>query len=180
MTEWQSLKPENGLLSDSAIVALILPSSVLVITTLLFNQSPWYVIALILLLDFSICALFVLMAYYLNRVLRYRISEAAIEVRGVRKWLAYEKQSIQVVKIEAVNINLYWGVRIGLAGFSGMAHGRYQTEAGFVQFHGYTGAAESVVLVRETGEAVVMTPQNLEEFLVRLLELGYPLSQSHF
>jgi hypothetical protein len=176
MTEWQSLKPENGLLSDSAIVALILPSSVLVSIMLLFSGEPWYVIASLLLLDFLVCALFVLMAYYLNHVLRYRVSEAAIEVRGIRRWLVYEKQSIQAIKVAAVNINLYWGMRIGLAGFSGMAHGRYQTEAlRFVQFHGYTGAAQSVVLVRETGEAVVLTPKDLEAFLGQLLELGYPV-----
>jgi hypothetical protein len=175
--EWPSLKPENGFLSDSALIALILPGSVLVSITLSFNQAPLYVIALILLLDFFICALFVLMAFYLNRVLRYRISETAIEVCGVRRWLVYEKEAIQAVKIATVKPDLYWGVRIGLGVFSGMAHGRYQIDAlGFVQFHGYTGAEKSVMLLREMDTPIVLTPQNLEDFLATLLELSYPVS----
>jgi hypothetical protein len=174
--EWLPERPVNGLLSDAAIIFLIVPGSILSWILLLNSSAPWYVFVLIAGIDLTICTLFVLMALYLNRYLRYRISEVGIEVRAMRGWILYPREEISQVRLESLEVNPFVGLKLGLGGLSGMLHGRYMEKSlGWVQFHGYSQGSRGMILFRKQAIPVILTPERIDDFLAYLLALEYPL-----
>jgi Bacterial PH domain len=178
--EWLPERPQNGFLSDAAIIALILPGSILSFTLMLGSAAPWYTFLLIIFMDITIGSLILLMALFLNRWLRYRISDESIEVRGIMGWLKYSKQDIEKAALSGVEVNPYLGQKIGLGGFSGMVHGRFTDQKlGWVQVHGFSQVKQAVIFYRHKAIPVILTPEKSEDFLVHLLALDYPVQLAY-
>ena len=171
--EWPSVRPENGFLSDLALLALILPG-VLLAHFLLFaeNATPAERL-LVLSIDLLVVTLIVLLALFLNRWLRYRLGAEGVAVFDVGGWFNVHPQDVAGVKIVTFSANP-WGYKVGLNGLSGMVYGIFGTEAlGRVHLYGYAYAGRGVLLERPEGKPFLLTPSELEDFLAHLYALGY-------
>ena len=171
--EWLPQRPERGLFNDSALLVLIIPGTLLTLTVALGQRLPVRDLLLVTLIDGAAIAFVLLYARYLNRLLRYRLSERAVEVRGLRGWFGYPRAAIKEVRLEPTfEVDLY-GNRWGLNSISGMALGKFRVDPfGWAQFHGYAGAGEAVCFKLEDRE-VFLTPEQPHDFLAHLLAFRY-------
>lgn len=173
MTEaWPSLKPINGLLSDLALLALILPGIFLAHFVLFAEDAPWAARLLVLSLDLSVVTLIVLLALFLNRWLRYRLSSHGIEIFGVGGWFGLPPQSVTGARLVTFSANP-WGYKAGINGLSGMVYGVFDTDLGKAHLYGYAYAGCGVLLERPDDKPVLLTPAKPKTFLDRLYALGY-------
>ena len=166
-------RPERGLFNDSALLIFVVSGSILTVTVSLLSGVSVGEFALVILIDAAAIVLVLLYARYLNRWLRYRISEEEVEVRGLRGWFGYPRDEIEEVRLESTfEVDLY-GNRWGLNSLSGMAHGGFKVEPfGWAQFHGYANATVAVHLSLED-KTVLLTPEQPHDFLAYLLAFGY-------
>ena len=172
---WPSVRPENGLLSDLALLALILPGVFLAHFVLFAENATPAERLLVLSIDLFAVTLIVLLALFLNRWLRYRLGEEGVAVFGVGGWFNVPPQDVASVKVVTFSANPWgWGYKVGLNGLSGMVYGVFGTESyGRVHLYGYAHAGRGVLLERSKGKPVLLTPTELEEFLAHLYALGY-------
>ena len=171
--EWPSVRPENGLLSDLALLALILPGVFLAHFVLFAENATPAERLLVLSIDLLAVTLIVLLALFLNRWLRYRLSEEGVAVFGVGGWFNVHPQDVAGVKVVTFSANL-WGYKVGLNGLSGMVYGVFGTEShGRVHLYGYAHAGRGVLLERPNDKPILLTPVEPEAFLAHLYALGY-------
>ena len=174
MTEaWPSVHPERGMLNDLALLALILPGIFLAEFAAWAGKATPLERLLIFSIDLIAVTLIILLASFLNRWLRYRLSERGLEVFGVGGWFGVPAQAVTDAKLVTFSANP-WGYKVGLNGFSGMVYGVFGTETfGRVHLYGYAYAERGVLLCRPDGKPVLLTPTEPEEFLAHLYALGY-------
>ena len=174
MTEaWLSVHPEKEILNDLALLALILPGIFLAEFTLWAGKASPLERLLIFSIDLLAVTLIMLLASFLNRWLRYRLSERGLEIFGVRGWFGVPPQAVTNVRLVTFSANP-WGYKVGLNGLSGMVYGVFGTETfGRVHLYGYAYAERGVLLERSGGTPVLLTPTEPEEFLAHLYALGY-------
>ncbi len=174
--EWPSVHPENGFLSDLALLALILPGVFLAHFILWAENAPPAARLLVLSIDLLVVTLIILLALFLNRWLRYRLSEEGVAVFGVGGWFNVPPQDVVGVKVVTFSANP-WGYKVGLNGLSGMGYGVFSTEPhSRVHLYGYAHAGRGVLLERPEGKLILLTPTEPEEFLAHLYALGYGAS----
>lgn len=173
MTEaWPSLRPENGLLSDLALLTLILPSVFLAHFVLFTENASWAARLLVLSLDLLVATAVGLLAFFLNRWLRYRLGEQGVEVFGLGGWFGVPAGKVRETKLVAFSANPWVG-KTSLNGLSGIGYGVFRTSLGRVRLYGYAYAGRGVLLERPPHRPVLLTPAEPERFLDRLYALGY-------
>lgn len=176
--EWQSVHPKNGLLSDLALLALVLPGTFLAHFVLFVDDAPWPAHLLILSVDLFAIVLITLLALFLNRWLCYRFSDEEVAVFGIFGWFEVLQEEVAAVRLVAFTANV-WSYKVGMNALSGMVYGVFKTEPlGRVHLYGYAHAKRGVVLERRGGKPILLTPQEPEDFSAHLYALGYPSGDS--
>ena len=106
--EWLPQRPERGLFNDSALLVFVVSGSFLTVTVAVLSGVSLRDLAFVILIDFAAIVLVLLYARYLNRLLRYRISERAVEVRGLRGWFSYSRAEVSEARLEPTfEVDLY-------------------------------------------------------------------------
>ena len=174
--EWCSLYPKNGLLSDLALLALILPGTFIAHFFMFIDDVPWFAHLLVFSIDLFFITLVTLLALFLNRWLRYCLGEKGLSIFSVGGWFDVPPQEVTSVKLVALTSNI-WGFQIGINGLSGMVYGIFSTGTlGNVHLYGYAYAKRDVLLERYHGKPILLTPEAPEDFSAYLYALGYPSS----
>lgn len=174
--EWPVDRQGAPLAADVALLLLVVPGAVIATAVLVADGAPWQILALVLTLEVVAVALLLSLVWYLHRGLRYRLSAEAVEVRGLRQWLRYPKSQVQRVTFDGIEARVLSGLKWGLNGLSGLAHGRFQVEPfGWCHVHG-NGQLERAVVLELPSRRVVLTPEKPGEFLAHLAAWGYPVA----
>lgn len=85
------MRPASAFLSDLALVAVIIPGELVIVVLFATSGASWQEWAAFLALEALMVSLVLLAAFYLNRWLRYRLDRDAVLVRGMLRWITYDR-----------------------------------------------------------------------------------------